>query len=67
MKDLIKALQLIYEHSDDDFASPTMCEHDCFYVRANTDEFPDFVVDELSELGFEEGDECFYSYRFGSA
>jgi len=68
MEDLIKALQIFLKYGNP--SAPTHCEHDIMYICGidhNT------VTDEdkakLDELGFyfNEYENCFTSYRFGSA
>lgn len=68
MKDLIEALNIFIKYADDSH-HPTGCEHDILYVYVN----PGIVSDEdkemLKSLGFHVDDinDCFRSYRFGSA
>lgn len=68
MSDLIKALQIFLKYGDSRW--PTNCSHD---VLAIMDVEPNEVSDEdkaeLDKLGFivSEEDECFISFRFGSA
>lgn len=68
MKDLIAALTIFAKYGDP--FSPTHCEHDVLIVTID----PSLVSSEdkvlLEDLDFFEGpefDDCFYSYRFGSA
>jgi hypothetical protein len=70
MKDLIKALTIFLKYGNP--RNPTHCEHDVMTICGID---PDKVSDEdkatLDDLGFfvsaEYGDECFKSFRFGSA
>jgi DNA-binding protein YbaB len=63
MKDLIEALNIFLKYTEEVY--PT-CEHDVLYVQVN----PNLVTMEdknrLHELGFEPGDNCFESFKFGS-
>jgi len=68
MEDLIKALQIFLKYNNS--YSPTYCQHDQLAIM---DIDPDDVSSEdkveLDKLGFivSEEDECFISFRFGSA
>tara|TARA_Y100000310_G_scaffold344546_1_gene457883 strand:- start:2984 stop:3331 length:348 start_codon:yes stop_codon:yes gene_type:complete len=68
MKNLIKALQIFLKYGNPDY--PTHCEHDELWICGID---PADVSDEdiaiLDDLGFfvEEDEECFKSYRYGSA
>jgi len=68
MKKLIEALQIFLKYGDPEF--PTHCEHDVMWI---SDIEPDMVSEEdkkkLDELGFhvDESDNCFKSYKYGSA
>lgn len=68
MKQLIEALQILLKYGNP--THPTHCEHDVLTI-ADID--PAWVSDEdksaLSELGFfvNEEEDCFQSFRFGSA
>lgn len=69
MKDLIEALQ-IFEKYQEETKWPTHCEHDVLYVMGVQEDAPS--VEErarLDELGFiwMPSEECWGSYRFGSA
>lgn len=65
MKELIEALQIFLKYDNPTY--PTHCEHDVLWVLID----PDLVSDEdkkrLGELGFFVEDDCFQSFRFGSA
>lgn len=62
---LIQALQIFLKYGD--VAYPTHCEHDELTVCVD----PSLVSAEdkaaLDELGFFESDDCFKSFRYGSA
>jgi hypothetical protein len=68
MEDLIKALQIFLKYGNPKW--PTHCEHDVLYIMEIK---PSDVSDEdkvsLDELGFivSESEDCFISFRFGSA
>jgi hypothetical protein len=68
MKDLIKALQIFLKYGNPNY--PTHCEHD---VLAIMEIAPGDVSKEdkaeLDTLGFfvDESEDCFISYKFGSA
>jgi len=68
MSDLIKALQIFLKYGDHKW--PTCCSHDQLAIMEIE---PEKVSDEdkkiLNDLGFFvcEEDECFISFRFGSA
>ena len=68
MKDLIEALTILLKYGNP--SHPTHCEHDELTICGID---PDAVSDEdearLDELGFfvSENDECFKSFRYGSA
>lgn len=68
MEDLIKALQIFLKYGNPKW--PTHCEHDELTICGID---PDKVSKEdkklLDELGFfvSEADECFKSFKFGSA
>jgi hypothetical protein len=68
MKDLIEALIILSFYGD--FYNPTHCEHDTlFIVGINPTDVSLEDKEKLDQLGFfiSEDDECFMSYRFGSA
>ena len=68
MKNLIKALQIFLKYGNPDY--PTHCEYNELWICGID---PADVSDEdiaiLDDLGFfvEEDEECFKSYRYGSA
>jgi len=68
VKDLIKALQIFTKYGTHDY--PTHCEHDVLYICGyNHNEISKADVDELDSLGFiwSNEDDCFMSFRYGSA
>lgn len=68
MEKLIKALQIFLKYGNP--AYPTHCEHDELTICGiNPADVSDEDKKELDELGFfvAEDEECFKSYRFGSA
>lgn len=68
MSDLIKALQIFLKYGDPKY--PTNCSHDVLAIMdINPDKVSDLDKIELEKLGFivEQDDECFISFRFGSA
>ena len=68
--DLMLALALLAKHQNNDI-SPFHCEHDQLNVMADPTKFSESEIQQLEEWGFHaalnEGDDCFYSFRFGSA
>jgi hypothetical protein len=71
MKDLIEALQIFLKYADK--YAPTHCEHDVLTIgHIDPDDVSQADRMRLEELGFHVGDphgggdECFYSFRFGS-
>ena len=69
MDDLIKALQILRKYGNP--PHPTHCEHDILTVHGiDPDKVSEEDKKELDELGFGYGDQygeqCFYSYKFGS-
>jgi hypothetical protein len=70
MQDLIAALTILATYGNPRY--PTHCEHDILTICGiEPAQVSDADKQRLSVLGFEvgnpHGDECFYSYRFGSA
>lgn len=69
MKDLIEALTILLKYANED-RRPTNCSHDEFFVGAGIEleNVTDEDISRLDELGFfwDEDNEGFYSYRFGS-
>ena len=71
MSALIEALQIFLQYKDLEW--PTHCEHDVLYIMGVTqEEVSDEHKKRLDELGFEwgsdaGGEECWLSYRHGSA
>jgi len=67
MEDLIKALQILSKYTQEKY--PTGCEHDVLYViGVNIDDVSEEDLVELENLSFKYDDEedNFYSFRFGS-
>ena len=71
MEDLIKALTIFMKYLDDkNDHTPTHCEHDeLWVVDVNREDVLFEDHDELERLGFhwDEDDDSYKSYRFGSA
>lgn len=68
MKELIEALQIFLKYGNPDY--PTHCEHDELTIFGiNPDDVSDDDKAKLKELGFfvSEVDNCFQSFRYGSA
>ena len=68
MDELIQALQIFRKYKNPHW--PTHCEHDVLYIMEVTkDEVSDEDKEKLSELGFfySDSDDCWQSFRFGSA
>lgn len=70
MEDLIKALQIFLKYGNPKY--PTHCEHDVLTICGiNPIDVSEEDKAELDNLGFfisdEYGDECFQSFKFGSA
>lgn len=68
MEDLIKALQIFLKYKNERW--PTHCEHDVLAIMGvHIDDVSAQDVEELKTLGFEWDDQedHFYSFRFGSA
>lgn len=67
MDDLIEALILFAKYDQPRY--PTHCEHDTLYVCIDPDLVSEKDKAKLDELGFfvDDTEECFTSYRFGSA
>lgn len=66
-RDLLEGLTILAQHGTD--SSPLHCEHDELTVCADPAEFTADELERLDTLGFHpnDGEECFYSFRFGSA
>jgi DNA-binding protein YbaB len=62
---LIKALQIFLKYGDIPY--PTHCSHDVLTVCVDPSIVSDEDKAELDELGFFEEDNCFQSFRYGSA
>ena len=71
MNDLIKALKIFATYSEDpDCLSPTYCGHDNLMIMGiSKDDIPAGEQIVLGTLGFQwsDCDDCWHSYRFGSA
>ncbi len=68
MEDLIKALQIFLKYKNSRY--PTNCSHDTLAImEIDLPDVSDEDVAELDRLGFiwSDGDECFISFKFGSA
>lgn len=70
MEQLIKALQILLKYGNPQY--PTHCEHDVLTICGiDPADVSDDDKKELDDLGFfvstEYGEECFQSFRFGSA
>jgi hypothetical protein len=68
MEDLIKALTIFLKYGNPKW--PTHCEHDVLWiVDISPSDVSEEDLKELDTLGFfvSEEDECFQSFRFGSA
>lgn len=68
MEDLIKALQIFLKYGNTEY--PTSCSHDQLAIMdIEKDQVSEEDVKTLDELGFfwSEGEDCFISFRFGSA
>nr|WP_296764124.1 hypothetical protein [Rhodococcus sp. (in: high G+C Gram-positive bacteria)] len=69
--DFATALQIFRKDGRLDSVSPFHCEHDVLTVMADPANFTEAEIKDLDELGFDVGDEfdddCFSSFRFGSA
>jgi len=68
MEELIKALQIFLKYKNVNY--PTHCEHDTLYVvgyeKVEITEEDKAELDKLSFF-FDEDDNCWKSYRYGSA
>lgn len=68
MEQLIEALTIFLKYGNPYY--PTHCEHDTLWICGiNPDEVSDYDKTVLDSLGFfvDEDDNCFKSFRFGSA
>ena len=68
MEDLIKALQIFLKYGNPKY--PTYCAHDELTIAGiNPAEVSDEDKKKLDELGFfvDDEEECFRSFKFGSA
>lgn len=64
---LIQAMQIFLKYGDVNY--PTHCEHDVMTVCVDPAKVSDEDKAALDKLGFfvDEGEDCFKSYRYGSA
>lgn len=68
MKELIEALQIFLKYGNPD--RPTHCEHDEMWImEIEPSDVSENDIIKLDELGFfvSESDNCFKSFRYGSA
>ena len=71
MDELVEALQIFLKYDNPKY--PTHCKHDVLYVFVNANLVSEDDIKKLDELGFivqkgEYGDDdCFISFRYGSA
>lgn len=68
MKDLIEALQIFLKYKDERW--PTHCSHDQLAIMGVTkEEVSEEDSNRLDELGFlySDSEECWISFRYGSA
>lgn len=68
MDELIEALQIFLKYGNETY--PTHCKHDVLTICGDyhKDKVSQEDLDKLEELGFfwDDGDEYFYSFRYGS-
>lgn len=70
MDDLIEALKIFKKHGPEKWGYPFHCEHDTLFICGIVPaDVPDEDKKRLDELGFivDPDEDCFISYRFGSA
>lgn len=67
MGDLIEALQIFLKYDNPSY--PTHCEHDEMYICGDYEEMSQEDRDKVESLGFfwSEEDDCYQSFKFGSA
>ena len=66
MKDLIEALTIFLKYKDEEY--PTHCGYDVLYIMGvEEDEVSEEDKKRLDELGFHFGEDCWESYKYGSA
>lgn len=68
MEDLIKALQIFLKYKNSKY--PTQCEHDQLSIMdISLDMILEEDIKELEQLGFlwSDSDDCFISFKYGSA
>lgn len=66
--ELIQALRLLAKGSVNDI-NPLHCEHDELFVLGDPKSFTETDIAQLKEWGFDldDANECFFSFRYGSA
>lgn len=74
MEDMIEALQILLKYPGSGVHDPFHCEHDVLTITAvDPDQVSGADKDRLAELGilvgdpWSDGDNYFYSYRYGSS
>lgn len=65
-EDLLEALTILSQRPGN-LISPFYCSHDTLTVTCDPADFTTTEIARLDDLGFFADDECFQSYRFGSA
>jgi hypothetical protein len=65
MDKLIEALQILRKYDNPEY--PTHCEHDELYIHVSPEKVSSEDIKKLDELGILSGEDCFYSFKFGSA
>lgn len=66
MEDFIKALNIFMKHGNVTY--PFSCEYEVLYIFPASNDFTEEEFKELDDLGFHynEEDENFYSFKYGS-
>ena len=62
---LVEALNIFLKYGDVDH--PTYCEHDVLMICVDPSVVSEEDIQTLDELGFFVSDDCFKSFRYGSA
>lgn len=67
MDKLIEGLQILNKYDNPKY--PTHCEHDVLYICISPEKVSNEDIKKLDKLGImaDNNEDCFYSYRFGSA
>jgi len=68
MEQLIEALQIFLKYKNSKY--PTHCEHDVMYImEVEKDDVSEKDIKRLDKLGFfwSEEEDCFMSFKYGSA